>query len=199
MDMTASIAAKTDQINNEDFIKTGPITVTINRVTEGPAEQPFNFHMEETPGRAYRPSKSMRRVMVAAWGTNPAAYVGHSLTLYRNASTRVGSEQTGGIEISHLSHLGKPLTVALTATRGKRKNFTVKPIAAPTPPRDESGRDWIAELTLAGDDIDSIRALGKAATAAHAIAEHLAAIRAKWNELTEAAKAVPVVAEDDPA
>ena len=148
MDMTASIAPKTDQINNEDFKKTGPITVTINRVTEGPAEQPFNFHMEETPGRAYRPSKSMRRVMVAAWGTNPAAYVGHSLTLYRNAATRFGSEQTGGIEISHLSHIDKALTVPLTAKRGVRKNFTVKPLAtaAPTP-----ARDWIAEMDATTD------------------------------------------------
>ena len=179
MDMTASIAPKTDQINNEDFKKTGPITVTINRVTEGPAEQPFNFHMEETPGRAYRPSKSMRRVMVAAWGTNPAAYVGHSLTLYRNAATRFGSEQTGGIEISHLSHIDKALTVPLTAKRGVRKNFTVKPLAtaAPTP-----ARDWIAELKAAGDDPNAVAALGVAARN-EATPETVDIIRARYTEL----------------
>ena len=180
MDMTASIAPKTDQINNEDFKKTGPITVTINRVTEGPAEQPFNFHMEETPGRAYRPSKSMRRVMVAAWGTNPAAYVGHSLTLYRNAATRFGSEQTGGIEISHLSHIDKALTVPLTAKRGVRKNFTVKPLATAAP---TLARDWIAELKAAGDDLTAIAALGNAAIAAGAANETLGIIRARHNEL----------------
>jgi len=143
MDMTASTAAKTDQINNEDLIKTGPITVTIKRVTEGPPEQPFNFHTEETPGRAYRPSKSMRRVMVAAWGTNPEAYVGRSLTLYRNPATKFGSEQTGGIEISHMSHINKPSTVAITVSRGKRKPFTVKPLAAPV---QEPVRDWPTEI-----------------------------------------------------
>jgi len=170
MDMTASIAPKTDQINNVDFIKTGPITVTINRVTEGPPEQPFNFHMEETPGRAYRPSKSMRRVMVAAWGTNPAAYVGHSLTLYRNAATRFGSEQLGGIEISHLSHIEKALTVPLTAKRGTRKNFTVKPLATPAP------RDWITEAEQLTDTA-SLNRLGHAAHAANADAETMEKLR----------------------
>jgi len=93
MDMTASIAPKTDQINNEDFIKTGPITVTIKRVTEGPPEQPFNFHMEETPGRAYRPSKSMRRVLVSAWGVEGETYLGHQLTLMRNPEITLGGRR----------------------------------------------------------------------------------------------------------
>ncbi len=37
-------------------------------------------------------------------------------------------ERVGGIEVAAMSHLDKPLTVALTATRGKRKNFTVQPL-----------------------------------------------------------------------
>jgi len=118
--------------------------------------------------------------MVAAWGANPAAYVGHSLTLYRNPSTRFGSEQTGGIEISHLSHIDKPLTVALTATRGKRKPFTVKPLAAPV---QEPVRDWIADLAAAGNDLAAIAALGNAAITAHANKETLAIIRARHDEL----------------
>lgn len=190
MDMTQSIAPKTDQINNVDFIKTGPITVTISGVTEGPPEQPFNFHMKETPGRAYRPSKSMRNMMVAAWGPNPEAYIGHSLTLYRNPATKFGREQTGGIEISHMSHIDKPITRPLTVSRGKRANFTVKPLAAPTPPRDESGRDWLNELTLAADNLDAITALFNAATKAHAPGETIEAIRAVGKRISDAAKGV---------
>ncbi|TFD51984.1 hypothetical protein E3T46_07805 [Cryobacterium sp. Hh11] len=185
MDMTASIAPKTDQINNVDFIKTGPITVTINRVTEGPAEQPFNFHMEETPGRAYRPSKSMRNMMVAAWGPNPEAYVGHGLTLYRNPATKFGREQTGGIEISHMSHIDKPITRPLTVSRGKRANFTIKPLATPTP------RDFLAEATAATTSA-AVNAIGHAAKSAGATAETLASIRAIFAGMSE-----PVVVADE--
>jgi hypothetical protein len=73
--------------------------------------------------------------MVMAWGVEASAYSGRRLTLYRNPEITFGKDKVGGIEISHLSHLGKPLTVALTATRGKRKSFTVKPLAeaAPSP------------------------------------------------------------------
>ena len=163
MDMTESIAPKTDQINAADLTK-GPINVTITRVTTGPPEQPFSFHMTETPGRAYRPSKSMRRVMIAAWGKDPSAFVGHSLTLYCNPATRYGNEVVGGIEISHLSHIERAVTVVLTVTRGKRKSFTVQPLTAPAP------RDWVAEATAATTS-DEILAVYKKAKQAGADAD----------------------------
>ena len=112
---------------------------------------------------------------------------------------RSWKDEVGGIRISHLSHIEKALTVALTATRGKRKNFTVQPLAAPTPPRDESGRDWPAELLLAADDIDAVAALGSAAKQAHAAAGDLAAIRAKWTALDHAAKSTPAEQAEDAA
>lgn len=132
MDLTESIAPKSDQLNADDLIS-GPVTVTIQEVVKGNPEQPVDVRLVEFPGRAYRPSKSMRRVMVMAWGAEASTYAGHRLTLYRNPEITFGKDKVGGIEISHLSHLEKPLTVALTATRGKRKNFTVKPLAATEP------------------------------------------------------------------
>lgn len=130
MDLTESIAPKSDQLNADDLIS-GPVTVTISEVVKGSPEQPVDVRLVEFPGRAYRPSKSMRRVMVMAWGAEASAYAGRSLTLYRNPEITFGKDKVGGIEISHLSHLDKQLTVALTATRGKRKSFTVKPLATP--------------------------------------------------------------------
>jgi len=132
MDLTQSIAPKSDQLNADDLIS-GPVTVTISEVRAGTPEQPVDVHLVEFPGRAYRPSKSMRRVMVSAWGAEASTYAGHRLTLFRNPEITFGRDKVGGIEISHLSHIEKPLTVALTATRGKRKNFTVTPLAAPEP------------------------------------------------------------------
>ena len=142
MDMTESIAPKSDQLNADDLMA-GPVTVTISEVKRGSAEQPVDVVLVEYPGRAYRPSKSMRRVMVTAWGKEAGAYAGHQLTLFRNAKITIGRDEVGGIEIAALSHIDKPLTVALTATRGKRKNFTVKPLAAPV---QDVARDWPSEI-----------------------------------------------------
>jgi len=135
MDMTESITPKSDQLNADDLIS-GPVTVTVAEVVKGNPEQPVDVRLVEFPGRAYRPSKSMRRIMVSAWGKEASAYAGHRLTLFRNPEITFGRDKVGGIEISHLSHIDKPLTVALTATRGKRKNFTVQPLpdAAPSTP-----------------------------------------------------------------
>lgn len=170
MDMTATIAPKSDQLNADDLIS-GPVTVTIQEVVQGNAEQPVDVRLVEYPGRAYRPSKSMRRVMVMAWGPEAASYAGRRLTLYRNPEITFGREKVGGIEISHLSHIDKPLTVALTATRGKRKNFTATPLPAPT-----TARDFLAEAQLAAGEIDNIKALYYAAQQAGAPQETLAAI-----------------------
>jgi len=133
MDLTASIAPRSDQLNADDLIS-GPVTVTVQEVVAGSAEQPVDVRLVEFPGRAYRPSKSMRRVMVIAWGAEASAYTGRRLTLYRNPEITFGKDKVGGIEISHLSDIPKPLTVALTATRGRRKAFTVQPLPdAPKP------------------------------------------------------------------
>jgi len=171
MDLTESIAPKSDQLNADDLIS-GPVTVTVQEVVEGSAEQPVDVRLVEFPGRAYRPSKSMRRVIVMAWGSKSPAYIGRRLTLVRNPEITFGRDKVGGIEISHLSHIEKPLTVALTATRGKRKSFTVQPLAAPAP-----ARDWLAEAGKLSD-VAALRALWSEAKAGGADPSTLAKIQA---------------------
>lgn len=127
MDLTSSIIPKSDQLNADDLIA-HPVTVTVKDVTQGTAEQPVNVNLVEYPGRPYKPSKSMRRVMVAAWGADTKNYAGRRLTLYRNPLIKFGGEAVGGIEISHASDIDKPVTIALTVSRGKRKDFTIKPL-----------------------------------------------------------------------
>ena len=141
MDMTEFIAPNSAQLNADDLL-TGPMTVTIAEVTQGNAEQPVNVNTVETPGRPYKPSKSMRRVMVAAWGKDASAYAGRRLTLYCNPEIKFGGAKVGGIEISHMSDIDGDLKVSLTATRGKKKLHTVKPLAAPTPYT--PSQDWLA-------------------------------------------------------
>lgn len=137
MDLSTTIQAKSDQLNADDLIG-GPVTVTIREVTEGTSEQPANIHLVEYPGRAYRPSLSMRRVLVTVWGGDTTVYAGRRLTLYRNPNTKFGRDVVGGIEISHMSHIEQRTNVSLTVTRGKKKPFPVDPLveaqAAPAPP-----------------------------------------------------------------
>lgn len=132
MDLTESITPRSDQINAEDLL-TGPRTFTIERVAKGLAEQPFDFHLVELPGRPYRPSKSMRRVIVNAWGKESSAYAGRRLTLYRDPEVTFGRDKVGGIKISHLSGIDKPVELALTVTRGKRALHVVRPLADEQP------------------------------------------------------------------
>jgi hypothetical protein len=172
MDMTASIAPNSAQLNADDMI-VGPMTVTIKDVTQGNAEQPVNVNLIETPGRPYKPSKSMRRVMVAAWGKEAAAYAGHRMTLYRNPDIKFGGQTVGGIEISHMTGIDKPMKVSLTATRGKKRVHTVQPL--PTAPAQP---DWNACLASVQGNPEAAQQLYAEAQAAGAPDTYLEAVKA---------------------
>lgn len=141
MDLTQSIQPNSDQVNADDLMS-GERTVTITDVEAGSSEQPVFVHLAEFPGRTYRPSKSMRRVMVAAWGKEASVYTGRRLTLYRDPEVTFGRDKVGGIKISAMSNIDKALSIALTATRGKRALHTIKPLpdepqTTPEPTADE--------------------------------------------------------------
>ena len=155
MDLSETIIPNSDQLNADDLIS-GPRTVTVVEVSKGNAEQPVDIHLAEFPGRAYRPSKSMRRVLVAAWGNQSSAYIGKRLTLYRDPEVMFGRDKVGGIKISHMDGIDKPLRVALTVTRGKRSPHIVDPITEPAP----VARDWAAEIEAA-TTVDELRGLWK--------------------------------------
>ena len=179
MDLSDSIQANSEQVNAEDLLG-GPVTATITGVEKGTADQPVFIHLDAFPGRTFRPAKSVRRVLVAAWGSDSSAYVGRSVTIYNDPTVRWAGQAVGGVRISHLSHIDQPITVALTVSRGKRAPFTVQPIAEPRV--DKSGRDWLAELAQTGGDIDLITALGKAAKEAGAGREVIATITKAYHD-----------------
>ena len=128
-DMTAVIQPKSDQINADDLIA-GPRTIRISEVRISPGtEQPVSIYFDGSD-KAFRPCKSMSRVMVAVWGPDAKQYVGRSLTLYRDADVKWGGMAVGGIRISHMSHMENTMTMALTATKGSRKPYKVQPLSA---------------------------------------------------------------------
>jgi hypothetical protein len=127
MDITRTTEPKSDQLNF-DHVATSDITITITEVKAGGLEQPVELHNAEYPGRPYKPGKSMRRVLIAAWGPEASAYVGRRIRLYGDPTIRFGSDAVGGIRIRAMSDIPAPLTVSLTVTRGKRAPFTVEPL-----------------------------------------------------------------------
>lgn len=132
-DMTLTVIPKSDQINADDLIG-GPRTITITRMAIDPtSDQPVGVYFEGDNGKPYKACKSMRRVMIHAWGPDASKYAGQSMTIYRDPSVMFGGMQVGGIRISHMSGIDKPLTMALTATKAKRALFTVKPLVIAKP------------------------------------------------------------------
>ena len=139
MDITSTLEAKSNQLNTDDLIA-GPRTISITKVAAGSSDQPVAVSFNGDQGKPWYPCKSMRRVLVAAWGPDASQYVGRRVTLFRDPSVTYGGIQVGGIRISHLSDLETPLSIALTVARQKRTPYKVLPLpaapapAAPTPP-----------------------------------------------------------------
>jgi hypothetical protein len=127
-DMSGVIIAKSDQINADDLIA-GPrtITVTAVKITAG-TEQPVAISFEGD-NKVWRPCKTASRVLVGAWGADAKAYVGRSLTLYRDPTVKWGGMEVGGIRISHMSHLERDLSLAVMEKKGSRKMITVRKLA----------------------------------------------------------------------
>ena len=126
MDISDTILAKSDQINAVDLAV--PVTVTVEGVEVVGGDQPVNIFVTEFPGKAYRPSKSMRRVLVKLWGPRSADYAGRRLTIYNDPSVTWAGKAVGGIRISHASHIDRPVTMSLALAKGKLAPFTVQPL-----------------------------------------------------------------------
>ncbi len=142
-DLSQTIAPKSDQLNADDLIG-GPRTIKVTGVLKmREPDQPVAINFEGDGGKPYKPGKSMRRVLVRVWGSEGADYVGRRMTLYRDDTVQFGGVAVGGIRISHMSHIERSVTMALTVTRASRRPFTVQPLPAerdPVPPSSDSRR-----------------------------------------------------------
>lgn len=175
MDITETIAPRSDQLNAEDLL-TGPRTFTVEKVTAGSVEQPVEIHLVGLPGRPFKPSKTVRRLLVASWGPEANVYTGRRMTLYRDPSVRFGGSEVGGIRISHLSDIDKRIQVALTVTRGKRQPFVIEPL----PPMSDDIAEFDATIAAAAtvDDLDAIARELKAK--GNQLGAHRAHLQSAW-------------------
>lgn len=191
MDLSETIAPRSDQLNAEDLL-TGPRTVTVEKVTKGTAEQPVNIHLVEFPGRPFKPSKTVRRILVAAWGKEASAYTGRRMMLYRDPAVRFGGQDVGGIRVSALSHIESRLTLHLTVTRGNRAPFTVDPLPdvapPPQPPISEDMVIEFGERIAAAETVDALKVIG-ADLKSWDLGQYREQLQSAWSERQAAIKA----------
>lgn len=152
--VASTIQPKSDQLNADDLI-TGPITIKVSKVSLAAGDQPIAINYEGDKGKPYKPCKSMRRVLVMIWGGDGNAYVGRSMTLYRDPDVTWGGAKVGGIRISHMTGLREPVTVALTASKTVRKPYTVEPLREPEQPKPASKETVEAGDAAAAQGVDA--------------------------------------------
>ncbi len=122
LDMSDTIKPKSDQLNADDLI-TGPMTVQIAGVRKLAGDQPIAI--EIAGYQPFKPCKTMRRLMILAWGNDGNQWVGRSMTLFRDETVRWAGKAIGGIRISHMSHI-QPFDVTLNASAKHKLKHSIQ-------------------------------------------------------------------------
>lgn len=120
-----TIIPKSDQLNAEQLISKS-LTITVADVKRGAADQPVIINYANDEGRPFKPCKTMRKVLIFAWGDDGRQWVGKSMTLFCDPEVKFGGVKVGGIRISHLSHIERDMGLSLNVTKGKKGEFIIK-------------------------------------------------------------------------
>lgn len=190
-DLRPTIVPKSDQLNAEQLLGT-TLTVAVTHVDVSTSpEQPVTVHYDGENGRPFKPCKTMRKLLVFAWGENGNHWAGRSMTLYCDPSVKFGGDEVGGIRISHLSHIDKALKVSLTSTRGKKALYQVEKLVV------VSLDEVLAAIKAASNKsgMEAAKALAQRLNVDADVQAALAAYRARATELKGGAKAPPAPAK----
>lgn len=125
-DLSDTIEAKSDQLNADDLAgstKTIKVTGVVRYSDKGiPA---FHIDYEGGAGRPFKPCKSVRRVIMFAWGKDGSQWIGRSMTLYCDPSVIYAGKEVGGIRVSHMTDIEKRISIKLTEKRGSKKEVFI--------------------------------------------------------------------------
>ncbi|PBI79651.1 hypothetical protein A9993_07815 [Rahnella victoriana] len=160
-DLRATITPKSDQLNFED-VQSSSITATIKAIRAGNSEQPVFIDLEGFEGRPYKPSKSMRRVLIGGWGSDGHSWVGRSLTLVGDSAVKFGGVAVGGIKVSAMSDVDSDFSLMLTTSRGKRSEHRVKKLVVKQPAETRTPDEILQAFTEAASKAGSVADLDKA-------------------------------------
>jgi hypothetical protein len=163
MDITDALAPVSDQLDAIELAAPRTFTIdTGSRLGQREGKTVAEIRLVDFP-RVWRPSKGMLDALVGAWKTTDATqWVGHSLTLYNDTEVMFGREKTGGVRVSHVSHIDKPMTVTIRAGSGRTKPWRLQPLPdAQTKPSRKAAESVAptAAQVAACTDRDELRAM----------------------------------------
>lgn len=152
-----TIVPNSNQLNADDLAGTTRV-IRVTAVKRGSGkEQPVVIEYSGMDGRPYKPCKSVRRVLIAAWGEDGREWAGRSMKLYCDPEIKFGGVKVGGIRISQLSHIEKEMKLLLTSTRGKRDETRITRLPIyPQESFDTNKVAWIAAIRAGKLDIETL-------------------------------------------
>lgn len=134
MDITEALAPTSDQLDAIELVNPRTFTIdTGSRLGKREGKTVAEIRLVDFD-RVWRPSKGMLDVLAACWGTDAKQWVGHRVTVYNDPDVMFGREKTGGVRISHLSHIDGPRDVGIRASgAGLKQRWHVEPLTDTEP------------------------------------------------------------------
>jgi len=126
--MTQTVQAKSNQLNAIDLAEPKTITITRMQVDPSSNDQPVTVHYEGENGKPFKPSKTVRRIMVALWGAHSEDYLGKSMTLYNDPSVIWAGKEVGGIRVSHMSDIKDEQVLTLLVSKARWTSYVIQPL-----------------------------------------------------------------------
>jgi hypothetical protein len=117
-DISNTLAAKSNQLNAVDLPRPRVfciLGVSVNNT----ADQPVDVRLDGWP-HPWKPCKTVRRILAAAWGTESSEWLGRSVELYCDPDVLWAGERAGGIRVAALSDI--PTGGIEVVSRTSRKN-----------------------------------------------------------------------------
>lgn len=133
VDISQYTYSKGTQTNADDLVAAPRTVVVTDVVLTGDEKQPLAVRYEGDEGKPFLPCLTMRKMIAAIWGAESDAWIGQSLTLFRDPSIKFGPDTPGGVRISHMSGIDKTISVQLLEKRGKRRTYTIVPLVVEKP------------------------------------------------------------------
>jgi hypothetical protein len=147
-DLSDTINPKSQQLNADDLAIIPSMTIKVTGVKRGGSkDQPIVIEFEGMEGRPFKPCLTMRRVLFAAWTSDGNKWIGRSMKLYCDPNVKFGGEKVGGIRISALSDIDKPIRLLLSTSKSKRSEYNINKLE-PYPDKEfnEKHLNWIAAI-----------------------------------------------------
>ena len=154
-DLSDTIEANSDRLNAADLMgadKTIKVTDVIRYAENG--KNKFYLNYEGDCGRPYKPSLTMRRIIMELWTIDGSKYIGRSIRLHRDPTITFGRDECGGIVVEAMEGIKGKAKIKLQVKRGQFKEFTIDKLEPKELPMLEPGvfAKW---LTAAKTQIES--------------------------------------------